>query len=113
LNDLGSDERFLSMEAPMKSGFRRRLWVELVAASLAVGLCLITQVQPDWVERALGLDPDGHAGWLETVISGGAVLAAAGAVAATALEWRRDAARVRRSGRSPLRSRSSASRRGA
>ncbi|MDQ1700170.1 MAG: hypothetical protein QOG34_2033 [Frankiaceae bacterium] len=60
----------------------------LLTAIFAV-LFALTLVLPDWLEAFTGLDPDRDSGWVETAITLGFGLCAAGSAAATYLQWRR------------------------
>jgi len=48
---------------------RRRFWAENGLAVLAATLALASLVQPEWVEAALGLDPDAGSGAVEWAVT--------------------------------------------
>ena len=40
-------------------------WVETLLAAVSAGLAVVTGLCPDWIERALRMDPDLHSGSIE------------------------------------------------
>jgi hypothetical protein len=73
----------------MKTGLRRRFWVEAISALVNGALCLMTALQSTWIERVFRVDPDNSGGsleWLVVLVSLGVTLAL---VNASHNEWRR------------------------
>lgn len=56
---------------------RLALWLEAAGAVLTGVWAALTVAWPDWIERALGVDPDGHSGSLEWLIVAGLLLTTA------------------------------------
>ena len=44
---------------------RARFWMECGLAVMTISLCLLSLVQPAWIETAFGVDPDGRSGAFE------------------------------------------------
>ena len=49
---------------------RRRLRIEVVLAVSSAVLCILTLVNPEWIEALTGLEPDSGSGAVEWVIAG-------------------------------------------
>jgi hypothetical protein len=47
---------------------RRRFWSEVSLGGISGVLLIITAAWPDWIEKVLGIDPDGSSGSLEWAI---------------------------------------------
>jgi hypothetical protein len=68
---------------------RRRFWSEVGLGAISAVLLIITAAWPDWIEKVLGIDPDGGSGSLEWAI---VIVLAVCAVTLPLLagnEWRR------------------------
>jgi hypothetical protein len=68
---------------------RPRLWIELVAATLAGPLAILTVFWPDWIEAVFRVDPDQGSGALEWVVVVGLALVAVVASFLARREWAR------------------------
>jgi hypothetical protein len=66
-----------------------RLWLEVLLASLTVGLVFITIVSPNWIEVVFHIDPDQSSGSLEWTIVGGLLVASIALIALARADWRR------------------------
>lgn len=62
----------------MERGLRRRRWLEVALTAVAAAVCIASLVWSSWVERLVGISPDGGAGELSTLV---ALVALAAAVA--------------------------------
>ena len=68
---------------------RWRFWSEVGLGAMSAMLLIITAAWPDWIEKVLGIDPDGGSGSLEWAI---VIVLAVCAVTLPLLarnEWRR------------------------
>jgi hypothetical protein len=83
-----------TMHTGGRAGSRRRLRVELVLATLAGALAVLTVAWRDWIE-AFGIEPDGGDGSLEWALVLGLSLAALLLGVLARAEWRRLAAEGR------------------
>ncbi|HVH93970.1 MAG TPA: hypothetical protein VM688_03565 [Nocardioidaceae bacterium] len=72
----------------MKRHFKRRFWIEGVAASAAFVLLGLTLVWPSWIELGFGVDPDGGSGVLEWLIVLVSFMVLLGASLLAWREWR-------------------------
>lgn len=72
----------------MRRDIRGRLWIEAATAIAGTALLLLTLVEPQWIERIFGVDPDAGSGALELAISVGLLLVAVISWLLAAKEWR-------------------------
>lgn len=70
-------------------GRRAWFWVEARLAGCTGVLAIVTLVSQEWIERVLGVDPDGGDGSLEWAIVAGLAIATMVFVVLARLEWRR------------------------
>ena len=75
----------------VRGNLRGRFWVAAALASLALILCVITPVWPDWIEAISGWDPDQHDGSVEWLIAAALLVVSVAMFAVARLEWRRAA----------------------
>ena len=66
---------------------RRRFWVELALAALSGLLLVLRLVRRDWVEAALGIDPDQGDGRFEWELLIGGLVATVTFSVVARLEW--------------------------
>jgi hypothetical protein len=71
---------------------RSRFWVETGLATLATALAVTTLIWHDWIERVLGIDPDGGSGELEWLLTAALMVLAVGSALAARVEFRRTVA---------------------
>jgi hypothetical protein len=81
--------------------FRRRFWAELGFGAFSALALVLTAAWPDWIEAALGVDPDGGDGSLEWGIVGLLALCAVITPLLARREWRRSRGAPRPASRSP------------
>jgi hypothetical protein len=78
----------------MRTGVRRRFWVELGGAAVTGALFVVTVVWRDWIEVLTGAEPDRHSGTLEWLVVMLAGVLTIGLSIGAAVEWRRERADV-------------------
>lgn len=67
----------------------RRVRIEAALTMISVVAVILTLVARDWIERTLGVSPDGGSGEAEWLFTGVAVLATAVFATLTTVDWRR------------------------
>jgi hypothetical protein len=72
----------------MRREIRGRFWIEAAIAIAGTALLVLTLVEPQWIERVFGVDPDAGSGALELAISVGLILVAGISWLLAAMEWR-------------------------
>lgn len=73
----------------MNRTLRTSFWISSGIAAITALLAIVTAVAPDWIEVALGWDPDLRDGSVERFIIIGLCCAIAPSFILAALEWRR------------------------
>jgi hypothetical protein len=67
----------------------RRFWYEVSLGTISAVLLIITAVCPDWIEKVLGIDPDGGTGSLEWAMVAVLAVCAVSLPLLAGNEWRR------------------------
>jgi hypothetical protein len=73
----------------MPDMLRTRFWFESALALASAALLALTAAWPDWIERIVGVEPDGGDGSLEWGLALALVLLTIAASSVAGLEWRR------------------------
>ncbi|WP_394769048.1 hypothetical protein [Lacisediminihabitans sp.] len=73
---------------------RRRFWLEIIAATVSIGLLAVTLLWKEWIEIAFRMDPDKGSGALEWLIVAVSAAVAVALLAGAGYEWRRAARRA-------------------
>jgi hypothetical protein len=78
----------------MKNALRQRFWFETGLAIITSILFVITQVQRDWIEIVVNVDPDNRSGTLEWLIVGVLLVTMITLIALASYEWHRARAAI-------------------
>jgi hypothetical protein len=70
-------------------GMRLRFWIELAVGGIALLVCLLTVISPEWIEGLFKVEPDGGSGELEWAIVGVLFSMALTLSLMARTEWRR------------------------
>jgi hypothetical protein len=68
---------------------RQRFWVEAGLSALSGGLFVLTLFVPDWIEAVFRVNPDGHSGAIEWVITAGLLVVSVVVGLLARSEWRK------------------------